>query len=81
MVEDLAGLIALVPEPDQTDAKDAAAWKAMLATMSKAGDKVQRTFNVRRASAGRERQFPPPMIRKVNFCNAANAMPFPVLEQ
>jgi hypothetical protein len=81
MVEDLAGLVALVPEPDAADVKDATAWKAMLAALGKASDKTQRTFNVRRASAARERQFPPPMIRKVNFCSAANTMPFPTLEQ
>lgn len=81
MVEDLAGLVALVPEPDAADVKDAAAWKAMLAALDKASDKTQRTFNVRRASAARERQFPPPMVRKVNFCSAANTMPFPTLEQ
>jgi hypothetical protein len=81
MVEDLAGLVALVPEPDATDAKDQASWNAMRAALDKSSDKVQRTFNVRRASAARERQFPPPMIKKVNFCSAANTMPFPTLDQ
>jgi hypothetical protein len=81
MVEDLAGLVALVPEPTATDVKDQQSWKAMLALMSKAGDKVQRTFNVRRASAARERANPPPMIKKVNFCNAASASTFPKLDQ
>jgi hypothetical protein len=82
MVEDLAGLVALVPEPIATDdAKDQAAWKAMLAALAKGPDKVQRTFNVRRASAARERMNPPPMIKKVNFCNAASATPFPTLYQ
>jgi hypothetical protein len=78
MVEDLAGIVALVPEPLASDAKDQATWKTMLVALAKAGDKVQRTFNVRRASAARERVNPPPMIKKVNFCNAAdsgNAMP------
>jgi hypothetical protein len=81
MVEDLAGLVALVPEPDATDAKDQAQWKAMLAALGKANEKVQRTFNVRRASAARERSNPPPMVRKVNFCNAASPMPFSKMEQ
>jgi hypothetical protein len=82
MVEDLAGLVALVPEPtDKDDAKDQTAWKAMLAALSRAPEKVQRTFSVRRASAARERVNPPPMIKKVNFCNAASATPFPTLEQ
>jgi hypothetical protein len=81
MVEDLAGLVALVPEPDAADAKDLVTWKAMLAAVAKGGDKVQRTFNVRRTSAARERTNPPPMIKKVNFCTAAAASPFPRLDQ
>jgi hypothetical protein len=83
MVEDLAGLVALVPEPDPTkdDAKDVAGWKTTLAALAKAGEKVQRTFNVRRASAARERTNPPPMVKKMNFCNAAAASPFPRLDQ
>jgi hypothetical protein len=86
MVEDLAGLVALVPEPSATEgnadsAKDAAAWKAMLAALAKGPDKIQRVFNTRRASAARERANPPPMIKKVNFCNAAAASPFPRLDQ
>jgi hypothetical protein len=82
MVEDLAGLVALVPEPTNVDdAKDQTAWKSMLAALAKANDKVQRTFNNRRASAARERANPPPMIKKVNFCNVASATPFPTLEQ
>ena len=75
-------MVALVPEPGSTDdAKDQAGWKAMLAALAKASDKAQRTFNVRRASAARERVSPPPMIKKVNFCNAASASPFLKLDQ
>jgi hypothetical protein len=82
MVEDLAGIVALVPEPGPTDdAKDQAQWKALQAALGKGPEKVQRTFNVRRGSAARERANPPPMIRKVNFCNAASASPFPKLDQ
>ena len=82
MVEDLAGITALVPEPGASDdAKDQAGWKAMMAALAKGPDKYQRTFNVRRASAARERVNPPPMIKKVNFCNAAAASPFLKLEQ
>jgi hypothetical protein len=78
MVEDLAGIVALVPEPAATDAKDLVAWKAMLAALAKGNnDKIQRAFNVRRASAARERTNPPPMIKKVNFCNAASASNYP----
>jgi hypothetical protein len=81
MLEDLAGIVALVPEPEASDAKDLAAWKAMLGALVKGNDKVQRAFNVRRASAARERTNPPPMIKKVNFCNAASTSNYPKLDQ
>jgi hypothetical protein len=81
MVEDLAGLVALVPEPGpRGDAKDGAGWKAMLAALAKGNEKAQRTFALRRTSAARERATPPPMIKKVNFCNAQAASPFPRLD-
>ena len=67
--------------PDAADAKDQATWKAMIASLGQANDKLQRAFNVRRASAARERTNPPPMIKKVNFCNAANTPTVPTLEQ
>jgi hypothetical protein len=70
-LDDIAGVVALVPSPDASDAKDVAAWKNMLGALSKANEKVQRTFNTRRTSAARERANPPPMIKKVDFCNAA----------
>jgi hypothetical protein len=72
-LEDLAGLVALAPEPAATDAAATDAWKKMIAALDKAGDKVQRSFTSRRAAAQRERANPPPMIKKVNFCNAAAA--------
>jgi len=76
-LEDLAGLVALVPEPPATDPAATDAWKKMMAALGKGGekggDKLQRSFNTRRATAERERANPPPMIKKVNFCNAAAA--------
>ena len=124
-VEDLVGLVALVPEPvieapdpddqaaDATPAPAAAAtptpgptagvggatgaaragsggvpaagkpvvavpanllaWKALLAAIDRSGDKLARTFAVRRATVRRERVSPPPMIKRVNFCGAAQA--------
>jgi len=82
MIDDLAGLVALVPEPPATDPKAQAAWKAMLANLARASDRYARVFNSRRAAAGRERANPPPMIRKVNFCGAAgNATPTTTMEQ
>jgi hypothetical protein len=109
LVEDLAGLVALVPEPTVASATSAAAakaqpsaaakallgveavaeptdpkvlaaqqqaldaWKKVLAALAKSGEKPMRAFNSRRAAAARERTNPPPMVRKVNFCNAAAA--------
>jgi hypothetical protein len=74
LVEDLVGLIALVPEPAATaDQKAQNAWKQMVAALPRGGEKVQRVLATRRAASARERANPPPMIRKVNFCNAAAA--------
>jgi hypothetical protein len=74
LAEDLAGLLALVPPPAAVDpAPVQDAWKKVIAALPKAGDKVSRVFANRRAAAARERANPPPMIRKVNFCNAADA--------
>jgi hypothetical protein len=72
-LEDLVGLIALVPEPAAADAKAQDAWKKMMAAIPHAGEKVQRTLATRRAASARERTNPPPMVKKVNFCNAAAA--------
>jgi ribonuclease D len=73
LIEDLVGLVALVPEPSATDAKAQDAWKKMMAALPRAGEKAQRTLATRRAASARERANPPPMIKKVNFCNAAAA--------
>jgi hypothetical protein len=81
MLEDIAGVVALVPAPDADDAKDLDAWKAMVGALGKAGDKVQRTFNTRRSSAARERTNPPPMIKRVDFCNAAAVTNVPALDK
>jgi hypothetical protein len=89
MVEDLVALTALVPDPAATETTQLAAWKAYMSALAPApgaagggaagkaaaaaGERFQRTFNTRRASAARERQNPPPMIKKVSFCNVAEA--------
>jgi hypothetical protein len=80
-VDDLVGLTALVPEP--TDPKAQAAWKALQTAMAApaaggakggaGGERYQRVFVTKRAAATRERQNPPPMIKKVSFCNVADA--------
>jgi hypothetical protein len=69
LIEDLVNLVAMVPDP--TDPKPLAAWKDMLATLAKAGERYQRAFTTRRATAAHERENPPPMIKKLSFCNAA----------
>ncbi len=69
--EDLVGLLALLPEPPATDA-NAMVWKQATAAV-RASDKLQRVFIARRVASARERANPPPMIRKVNFCNAGAA--------
>jgi hypothetical protein len=76
LLEDLAAMAALVPEPpasssaDSTVARDVAAWKQMVAALEKRGDRFQKAFVGRLARARRERANPPPMIKKQNFCNA-----------
>ena len=70
LVEDLVGLVALVPEPAATDAPGQDAWKKAMTALAHAADHLQRTFNTRRAASTHERANPPPMIKKVNFCNA-----------
>jgi hypothetical protein len=78
--DDLVGLVALVPEPAATDPA-AAAWKQVTAAVH-ANDKLQKVFVARRAASARERANPPPMIRRVNFCNAtAAAYPTAGIEQ
>jgi hypothetical protein len=71
MLDDLVGLVALSPDPPASAPKAQAAWKALMDALAKADDRYQRAFAARRASAKRERANPPPMIKKVNFCNAA----------
>ncbi len=70
-LEDLVDLIALVPEPAATDAAATATWKQLSAELEHGGDHLGRTYNARRAASVRERAAPPPMIRKVDFCGAA----------
>lgn len=74
LLEDLVGLVALVPEP-MNDPPGQELWKKVMAGIAKAGDRYQRVFNSRRSASARERAYPPPMIRKVNFCNVAEAQP------
>ena len=69
------GLIALVFDPATTaDPKAQDGWKKMMAALPQhGGDRAQKALTTRRAASARERANPPPMIKKVNFCNAAAA--------
>ncbi|HEY2743775.1 MAG TPA: hypothetical protein VGL86_04100, partial [Polyangia bacterium] len=67
IVDDLVGLIALVPEPAATDA-GATAWKNVLALLDKPGARFGRIFRDRKATAQRERTSPPPAMKKLSFC-------------
>ena len=73
LIEDLVDLVALVPEPAATETQALDAWKKALAGLPRAGDRTQRALANQRAGAARERANPPPMIRRMNFCNAAEA--------
>ena len=97
MVEDLVALAALVPDPTEPTALAAwKALMAALApgagappapagagaNAASSPPRYQRAFATRRASARRERQNPPPMIKKVSFCNVAqSAAAAPTMEQ
>jgi hypothetical protein len=92
LAEDLVGLVALVPEPPAVPAaanggappaapssggsSSQDQWKKLTAAIHAGGEKYQKVFNARRAASARERANPPPMIKTVNFCNAA-AAPYP----
>ncbi|HUS63019.1 MAG TPA: hypothetical protein VMZ28_00705, partial [Kofleriaceae bacterium] len=73
MVDDLAGLMAMTPDPTAPAAL--ARWKAVLAKMQKLNpERYQKAFIGRRNIADRERKDPPPAMRKLTFCNAAASM-------
>ena len=71
LVEELIGLLAMVPDPGE--GASLVAWKAVLATMQKAGEHYDHALTKRRATVKRERANPPPMVKKVSFCGAAEA--------
>lgn len=79
VIDDLVGMLALVPEPTDKDAL--AKWKAVIASLDKvAGGRPGRVYRDRRAAAARERQDPPPAMRKISFCNASEATTPPPTE-
>ena len=72
MLEDLAGLVALVPPP--ADGAPLAAWKSLQAQLVGL-PKLWHVMSERRATAQHERNAPPPALRKTSFCNAAKVTP------
>lgn len=69
LVESVVGLLALVPEPSEEPALTP--WKQMLLTLqSSHGGRYAKLFSQRRAIAQKERQSPPPTMKKMAFCNA-----------
>jgi len=75
LTQDLVGLVAMTPDPATNgDAQEAwNAWQKMLAAVQKSGEHLDHLLAKRRAAVKRERSDPPPMVRKTNFCGAAEA--------
>lgn len=74
-LDDLPGLLALLPEPAATDAQAIAAWKDVLARLQKLAPERYHAYLNRRMLADHERREPPPAMRTVSFCGAPNAAP------
>ena len=68
-VDDVLGLLAMTDDPKEPPALGA--WNALMATLEKTPEHRDRTFAKLRARVKRERQSPPPMVKKWNFCGAA----------
>ncbi|MGZ3425088.1 MAG: hypothetical protein ACXVCV_00500 [Polyangia bacterium] len=75
IVDDLVGLLALVPEPGPNEKDAADAWKKAMSLVDKPGARYGRIFRDRRATADRERKAPPPAMRKLSFCGIAEVAP------
>jgi hypothetical protein len=81
VVDDLVGLLALVPEPAATgDAAATTAWKNVMSLLDKPGARYGRIFRDRKATADRERKSPPPAMRKLSFCGISETAPAPAGE-
>ncbi|MDB4966117.1 MAG: hypothetical protein JWN44_1806 [Myxococcales bacterium] len=74
-VDDLVGLMALVPEPAATEKQQLDAWRALLSALDKPGSRYGKVFRDRRATAQRERLAPPPAMKKVSFCGIPETVP------
>jgi hypothetical protein len=74
-LEDLVGLVALVPEPPASDAEATTAWKKLSDQLEHSKEHLSRTYNTRRAASARERSNPPPAMKKVSFCGPDGTPP------
>jgi len=72
VVDNLVDLVALAPEP--TDPTALAAWNAVLSRLNKQYPEKHHKWAERRAVAEAERRLPPPALKKVSFCKAAEAV-------
>ena len=77
VVDDLVGLMALVPEPAPAEKEAATAWRSAMALLDRPGTRFGRIFRDRRATALRERMTPPPAMKKLSFCGIAASAPVP----
>src|SRR5262249_4641940 len=73
VLDNVLDLMSLVPEP--TEPTSLAPWTVALARLQKASPgKYRKGYVDRRASAEREKKSPPPTLRKVSFCKAADSI-------
>lgn len=72
-IEDLVGLMALVPDPDSTATRSLSSWSGVRTALAAHGGHLQRLYDTRRAMAARQRTNPSPNIKKRAFCNAPSA--------
>lgn len=75
VLDDLVGLLALVPEPAPTEKDSTGPWRALLSELDKPGTRFGKIFRDRKATAAAERKTPPPAMRKVTFCGAPAEAP------
>ena len=70
VLDNVIDLVALAPDP--TEPVAVAAWNAWLARLAKQyPEKYKKSYLERRAVAENERKNPPPALKKVSFCKAA----------
>src|SRR5262249_33797194 len=66
-IEDLLGLVAVAKAPKEGESQ--AAWRSFTVALEKPSNaRYAKIFAERRAAAARERDSPPPALKKVNFC-------------